>query len=108
MLTRAEFELASSGYLSVALPVELSSPQGLEISFKCTKYSRDNLTLIRERMCNVSIVFQNHFQRYTWTEIFHDNLTGRAVDRYPEGASSNSARVNIFQLTSAVSDCIYV
>ena len=27
-----------------------------------------------------------------------------AADRYPEGASSNPARVNIFQLTSAVSD----
>ena len=25
-----------------------------------------------------------------------------AADRYPEGASSNPARVNIFQLTSAV------
>ena len=28
----------------------------------------------------------------------------RAADRYPKGASSNSARVNIFQLTSSVSD----
>ena len=26
------------------------------------------------------------------------------MDRYSEGASSNPARVNIFQLTSAVSD----
>ena len=33
-----------------------------------------------------------------------DNSTGRAVDRYPEGASPSSARVNIFQLTSALSD----
>ena len=33
-----------------------------------------------------------------------DSSTGRATDRYPEGTSSNLARVNIFQLTSAVSD----
>ena len=33
-----------------------------------------------------------------------DSSTGSAVNRYPEGASSNPARVNIFQLTSAVSD----
>ena len=48
MLTRAGFELAPSGYRSAALPVELSSPQGLEasfIQFKCTRYSHDNLTL---------------------------------------------------------------
>ena len=33
-----------------------------------------------------------------------DSSTGRAADRYPEGASSNPAVVNIFQLTSAVLD----
>ena len=33
-----------------------------------------------------------------------DSSTGRAADRYPEGASSNPTRINIFQLTSAVSD----
>ena len=33
-----------------------------------------------------------------------DCSTGKAVDRCPEGASSNPARVNNFQLTSAVSD----
>ena len=33
-----------------------------------------------------------------------DSSTGRAADKYPEGVSSNPARVNIFQLTSAVSD----
>ena len=33
-----------------------------------------------------------------------DNSTGRAADRYPDDASSNPARVNIFQLTSVVSD----
>ena len=33
-----------------------------------------------------------------------DSSTGRAADRYPEDASSNPARVNIFQQTSAVSD----
>ena len=32
MLAQAEFQLASSGYQSAALPVELSSPQGLEAS----------------------------------------------------------------------------
>ena len=66
------------GYRSTALSVELSSPQGLEesfIQFKCTRYSCDNFTLIHERMCSVSILFQNHPQRYTWTETFHDNLT---------------------------------
>ena len=30
--------------------------------------------------------------------------TGRVADRYPEKASSNLARVNIFQLTPAKSD----
>ena len=30
--------------------------------------------------------------------------TGRAADQYLEDASSNPARVNIFELTSAVSD----
>ena len=33
-----------------------------------------------------------------------DSSTGRAADRYSEGASSNPVRVNTFQLTSAVSD----
>ena len=33
MLTQVGFELAPSGYQSTALPVELSSPQGLEASF---------------------------------------------------------------------------
>ena len=33
-----------------------------------------------------------------------DSSTGRAADRYPEGVSSNPAGVNIFQLTSAMSD----
>ena len=33
MLTQAGFELAPSEYWSAALPVELSSPQGLEGSF---------------------------------------------------------------------------
>ena len=31
-----------------------------------------------------------------------DSSTGRTADLYPEGANSNPARVNIFQLTSAV------
>ena len=39
----------------------------------------------------------------TGLETFHDNLT-LPTDRYPESASSNPARVNIFQFTSAVSD----
>ena len=30
------------------------------IQLKCTRYSRDDLTLIHERMCSVSILFQNH------------------------------------------------
>ena len=78
ILTRAGFELAPSGYRCAALPVELSSPQGLEasfIQFKYTRYSRENLTLIHKRLCRVSILFQNYPQRYTWTESFHDNLT---------------------------------
>ena len=61
---------------------ESSSSQGLEacfIQFKCTRNSRDNWTLIHERMCSVSI------------------------GRYSEGASSNPAGVNVFQLTLAVS-----
>ena len=33
-----------------------------------------------------------------------DSSTGRAADRYPKRASSNPSRVNIFQLTLAVSD----
>ena len=33
-----------------------------------------------------------------------DSSTGRVADRYPENASSNPARVSIFQLTLAVSD----
>ena len=33
-----------------------------------------------------------------------DRPTGRAADRYPKGASSKLARVNIFQLISVVSD----
>ena len=33
-----------------------------------------------------------------------DSSTGRRVDQYPKGASSNPAQVNIFQLTLAVSD----
>ena len=50
-LARAEFELASSGIQTAALPIELSSQQGLVaslIQFKCTKYFRDDLTLVLE------------------------------------------------------------
>ena len=43
------------------------------IQLKCTRYSCDNLTLIHERMFSVSILFQNHLQRYTWTEFFNYN-----------------------------------
>ena len=70
MLTRAGFELAPSGYQPAALPVELASPQGSEASFffsiqlKRTRYFCDNLTLIHERKCSVSILFQNHLRRY--------------------------------------------
>ena len=50
-LSRAGFELASSGFLTVALAIELSSQLGLVaslIQFKCTKYFRDDLTLVFE------------------------------------------------------------
>ena len=54
------------------------------IHFKCTRYSRDNLTLIHEKMCSVSILFQNHAQRYTWTEtsmiIWHCRSQLKSVD----------------------------
>ena len=69
MLTWAGFELAPLGYQSTALLAELSSPQRLDvrfIQFKCTRYSRDNLTLIHERMCSVSILFQTHPQIHKW------------------------------------------
>ena len=33
-----------------------------------------------------------------------DSSTGRAADRYPESTNSSLGRVNVFQLTSAVSD----
>ena len=77
MLTRAGFELSRSRYRSAALPVELSSPQGLETSFtqlRRTRYSHDNLTLIHERMCSVSIYFRI-IVKDTWAEVFHNNLT---------------------------------
>ena len=45
------------------------------IQLKSARYSRDNLTLIYERISCVSILFKNHLQRYTSTDIFHDNLT---------------------------------
>ena len=50
-LSRAGLELASSGFLTAALPIELSSQLGLVtsfIQFKCTKYFRDDLTLVFE------------------------------------------------------------
>ena len=47
---------------------------------KCTRYFRDNFNAIHERMCST------------------------AVDRYPKSASSNPARVNILEFTSAASD----
>ena len=59
------------------------------------------LNAIHERMCSVSILFQNHPQRFTWTDI-HRDIHGYLW--HPEGASSNPARVNIFELTSALSD----
>ena len=76
MLTRAVFELAPSGYWSAVLLVELSSPQGLK--------ARAGFELASSP-CGL------------------DSSTSRTADRYPEGASSNTARVNIFQSTSAVS-----
>ena len=50
-LSRAGFQLASSGFLTAALPIELSSQLGLVASlilFKCTKCFRDDLTLVFE------------------------------------------------------------
>ena len=35
------------------------------IQIKCTRYSRDNLTLIHERMCSISILFQHMYIMYT-------------------------------------------
>ena len=49
--SRTGFELASSGFWTAALPFELSSQLGLVaslIQFKCTKYFRDDLTLVFE------------------------------------------------------------
>ena len=40
------------------------------IQLKCTRYSRDNWTFIHERMCSVSILFQNHPQRYMNRNLF--------------------------------------
>ena len=59
-LTRAGFELASSGYLTVALPNELSSQLGTIYSlihFKSTRDSRNNLTLyiFEDVQCSDSI-----------------------------------------------------
>ena len=57
MLTWAGIERAPLGYRSAALLVELSSPQGSEMSFiqlKGTKYSHKNLTLIHERMDSIA------------------------------------------------------
>ena len=50
-LSRAGFELASSGFLTAALPIEPSSQLGLVtsfIQFKCSQYFRDDLTLAFE------------------------------------------------------------
>ena len=50
-IARAGFELASSDFLTAVLPIELSSQLGLVaslIQFKCTKYFRDDLTLVFE------------------------------------------------------------
>ena len=49
--------------------------------------------------------FHDNFRiilRDTLTETFHEDKT--LPKSYPEGASSNPTRVNIFQLTSALSD----
>ena len=58
-LSRAGFELTSSGFQTAALPIELSSQLGLVaslIQFKCTKYFRDDLTLVfEEAQCFNSI-----------------------------------------------------
>ena len=48
---RAGFKLASSGFKTAALPIELSSQLGLVaslIQFKCAKYFCDDLTLVFE------------------------------------------------------------
>ena len=69
VLPEARFELTPSGFRSAALPIELFSPTGIGGEFylylqgTCTKYFRDNLTLIHERMYSVSILYQNHPQR---------------------------------------------
>ena len=50
-LSRAGFELASSSFWTAALPTDLSSQLGLVaslIQFMCTKYFRDDLTLVFE------------------------------------------------------------
>ena len=50
-LSRAVFKLASSGFKTAALPIELSSQLGLVASvvqFKCTKYFRDDLMPVFE------------------------------------------------------------
>ena len=59
MLTLTGFELAPSGCRSAALYL-LSYRVHRDwtwvfIQFKCTRYSRDNLTLIHERMCRISV-----------------------------------------------------
>ena len=51
-LSRAGFEFAPSGSQTAALPIELSSKLGLVASLihsvRCTKYFRDDVTLVFE------------------------------------------------------------
>ena len=44
------------------------------IQLKCTRYSRNNLTLIHERMCSVSILFQNYPQLTSGVSDYHENF----------------------------------
>ena len=101
MLSRTGFELAPLGYRSVALPVDLSSPQGSKasfIQFKCTRYSRDNLKLIHERICSVSIPFQIILKSFCSCISVRMilNLTSKAEDFWMQICLEYST-VNLFQ-----------
>ena len=95
-LSRAGFELASSGFETAALPIELSSQLGLVaslIQFKCTKYFRAIGSSVKSS--------RKYFVHLNWIRLatnpsWLDNSIGRAPVQKPEYASSNPARDNEF------------
>ena len=100
-LSRAGFELTSSGFYTAAPRIELSSQLGLAASltqFKCTKYFRDDLPLVFEdaQCFNASLGTLRYGKRTTSTLKYYGTLWSTKCKSFPSKSSLTTQDYDVF------------